>query len=149
MRVTLLQLDLVWEDPAANLTRISAACEAHPPAPGELLVLPELATTGFSVASARALAESVDGPSVRGLQELAKRWHCRFMAGIGLLDPHGISRNSSVLIDERGIQCRYDKLQPFSPPGEAEAYPAGEEMHPNLRGRIPPEPVYLLRPPFP
>jgi omega-amidase len=128
MRVHLLQLDLAWENPAANLSRIEVACEDRRPASGELVVLPELCTTGFSIATARALAEPADGPSVRRLVDLANRWNIRIFAGIGLLDSQGVARNSSVLIGPGGILCRYDKLHPFSPPGEGEAYPAGREI---------------------
>lgn len=128
MRVTLLQLDPVWENPAANLDRITAICENHPPLPGDLIVLPELATTAFSVATARALAEPGDGPSVHHLQDLARRWDIHFMAGLALLDAAGTPRNSSALIGPNGIQARYDKLQPFSPPGEYEAYPPGNHV---------------------
>ncbi len=128
MRVTLFQLDLAWENPTANLERIAKTCEENPPLPGDLIVLPELATTAFSVATARVLAEPEDGPSVQTLRQLAQRWGVHFMAGIGLLDAHGISRNSSVLIGPDGIQARYNKLQPFTPPGEADAYPAGDHV---------------------
>jgi len=128
MRVTLLQLDLVWENPAANLAKVVSLCEQRQLVPGELLVLPEMSNLAFSVAGAQSLTEPVDGPSVRGLQALATRWNVRFVAGLALLDPHGIPRNSSVLIGPEGILHRYNKLQPFSPSGELEAYPAGEEV---------------------
>jgi predicted amidohydrolase len=128
MRVTLFQLDLVWEDPAANLAKIYAACEYRDLIPGELIVLPEMSNLAFSVAGAQSLTESVDGLSVCGLQELAARWNVRFVAGLALFDPHGIPRNSSVLIGPEGILHRYNKLQPFSPSGESEAFPAGAEV---------------------
>ncbi|RFC49007.1 MAG: putative amidohydrolase [Verrucomicrobia bacterium] len=126
MRATLFQLDLAWENPAANLDRIAAMCDENPPRPGDLIVLPELATTAFSVATARALAEPENGPSVQRLQNLARHWDTHFMAGLALLDDHGTPRNTSVLIGPNGIEARYNKLQPFSPPGENEAYPAGD-----------------------
>jgi predicted amidohydrolase len=128
MRVTLFQLDLAWEDPSANLAKVAAACERRDLTPGELIVLPEMSNLAFSVAGAPSLTEKEDGVSVRGLQELAHRWNVRFVAGLALADAQGIPRNCSVLIGPEGILHRYHKLQPFSPSGESEAYPAGGEV---------------------
>ena len=128
MRVTLFQLDLAWENPAANLAKIASACEQAERVPGELIVLPEMSNLAFSIAGAPGLTEAVDGLSVQGLRDLAKRWNVRFVAGLALRDAQGIPRNSSVLIGADGILHRYDKLQPFSPSGELAAFPAGDAV---------------------
>ncbi len=62
MHVACCQLDIAWEDKAANYARVQAMiAEAALPA-GTLLLLPEMFATGFSM-NAEAIAEGVDGPS--------------------------------------------------------------------------------------
>jgi predicted amidohydrolase len=128
MRVHLLQLDLAWEDPEANLRNIAAACDDASLLPGDLVVLPELCTTGFSLPGAARLAEPVDGPSVRFLRSLAARHGCRFIAGLPLRDDTGRARNAALLLDASGPLARYDKTHPFSPPREGDHLPAGDRI---------------------
>ena len=64
MRIGFVQFDPVFGDVAANLAAIETAVEAAGRA--DLMVLPELATTGYNFASvdeAASLAEPVPGPA--------------------------------------------------------------------------------------
>jgi len=128
VRVHLLQTDVIWEDPEANLRGIAAACEAMAPSPGDLVVLPELCTTGFSPAVAARLAEPTDGPTVRALRALADRYGIRLVAGLPLHDDAGRPRNAALLLDATGPLARYDKLHPFSPPDEGAHLAAGDRV---------------------
>ena len=47
--IFLIQLDIVWEDKAANFDRVRSLLAAAPPSPGSLVVLPEMFATGFSM----------------------------------------------------------------------------------------------------
>ena len=49
MRVHLLQLDIRWEDKPANHARTREMLEGAPLSPGDLLLLPEMFDTGFSI----------------------------------------------------------------------------------------------------
>lgn len=74
MRVGFFQFQPLFGQVAANLDRIEAALAG---ARADLIVLPELATTGYNFVSREevaALAEPVpDGPTVARLQELTRR----------------------------------------------------------------------------
>ena len=69
MRIALLQTALIWENPLANRKAIKQALLSLEPS--DLLVLPEMFTTGFSM-RAEALAESMSGETVGWMKELAK-----------------------------------------------------------------------------
>jgi predicted amidohydrolase len=69
LTVTLIQTDIKWEDKGANLEMLSKKI-ASIAQPTQLIVLPEMFTTGFSMKAA-ALAESMDGPSVNWMKKMA------------------------------------------------------------------------------
>ncbi len=70
MKLALLQTQLHWEAPDKN--RQSLANELADLAPVDLVVLPEMFTTGFSM-GAEALAETMAGPTVSWMQAMARR----------------------------------------------------------------------------
>ncbi len=83
---------------------------------GDLLVLPELAMSGYQFSSAEEvanLAESVpDGLTTRRLVELAKQRHCYIVAG--LPEHHaGKFYNSAVLVGPLGFIGLYRKVHLF------------------------------------
>ena len=52
MQVIGVQLDIVWEDPAANHAKVRSLLAAAPPRAGALVVLPEMFASGFSMNAA-------------------------------------------------------------------------------------------------
>ena len=62
LTVTLLQTDLFWEDKQRNLNHLTKQMDAA--AQADLLVLPEMFSTGFSMRSDQ-LAESMDDETVQ------------------------------------------------------------------------------------
>lgn len=69
MRVTLIQNDITWEHPEANLMYYDSLL-AGLAGKTDLAVLPELCTTGFSLKTA-SLAESDEGMSMTALSRMA------------------------------------------------------------------------------
>ncbi len=49
LHVVACQLDIAWEDPAANRDAVGAMLNAAAPPRGSLVVLPEMFSTGFSM----------------------------------------------------------------------------------------------------
>lgn len=108
MRVGLLQLDIAWENPAANLNRVRALTGAQPAF--DLLVLPEMFATGFSF-NRTITAGTADLPA-----QLARELQCAVLGG-------GVSAdgqfNQAVLADPTGAErLRYIKQFPFRPGNE-------------------------------
>lgn len=82
----------------------------------DLVVLPELFSTGYHLNTIGPhildLAEPIDGPSVRALQQAAREAKCYVVAGIALIrEVGGVPFNSAVLIDREGnVAGSYDKV---------------------------------------
>ena len=70
LELALIQTTLVWQDPVANRAHFAALLQQARGA--DLVVLPEMFSTGFSMDSA-ALAEPEDGPSTQWLREQAQQ----------------------------------------------------------------------------
>ena len=72
MRVAALQLNVVWEDRDKNFERVGLFAEDATRSGADLLVLPEMFSTGFSMNSDTTV-ESEEGPTVRFLKSIAKK----------------------------------------------------------------------------
>ncbi|MEM8884435.1 MAG: nitrilase-related carbon-nitrogen hydrolase [Planctomycetota bacterium] len=115
MRVSLIETDTAWEDPAANRNRI----RENLPASGDLSVFPELSFSGFT------MQPEPDPEAEPFLQDLARERGTAIVAGYVADGP----RNRAVAVDARGeVLARYDKLHPFSYAGEHESYVPGNEL---------------------
>jgi predicted amidohydrolase len=77
------QLDLVWNDPAANLAAMERAWRASPPA--DLHVFPEMATTGFLTGAeelARVDADASGAPYLSLFQAWARESGAVFLTSL-------------------------------------------------------------------
>jgi len=70
LRVTLVQSDICWENAPENLSRFGRLAERIPAGATDLILLPEMFNTGFSINPALC-AETMEGPSVTFLRETA------------------------------------------------------------------------------
>ena len=144
LRLALLQTELVWHDPAANrahfeqlLARVGET---------DLVILPEMFTTGFSMESA-ALAEPADGPTAVWLREQARRIGAVVTGSLIVQDEDGRHRNRLLWATPEGELLHYDKRHLFRMAGEHEHYAPGEQrLVLTLKGwRIRPLICYDLR----
>jgi predicted amidohydrolase len=128
MNVHLVQFDIAWEDRAANHAKIRALLAATPPAPGSLVVLPEMAFSGFSL-NLDATAQSGALEDEVFIREIATQHGCTVTGGLVSRTSGGHGANQSLTIAPDGTElARYTKLQPFALGGESEPYPAGNEI---------------------
>lgn len=92
----------------------------------DLLVLPELATTGYALGdrqTARALAEPIPGPTTDRLQKLAGRVGGHIV--VGLPEIHrGQVYNSAAVIGANGVELTYRKTHLFW--NEKDLFTAGD-----------------------
>ena len=144
LRLALLQTELVWHDPAANrahfeqlLARVGET---------DLVILPEMFTTGFSMESA-ALAEPADGSTAVWLREQARRIGAVVTGSLIVQDEDGRHRNRLLWATPEGELLHYDKRHLFRMAGEHEHYAPGEQrLVLTLKGwRIRPLICYDLR----
>ena len=72
MKITALQFNIIWEDPQANFDKISNLLMKEEMNEVDILVLPEMFNTGFSM-NVMSIAEPMNGKSINFLIEMASR----------------------------------------------------------------------------
>lgn len=125
LRVALLQLDLVWEDPQANRLQIERLMERLEQ-PVDLLVLPEMFTTGFSM-EAPKLAEPEPGSSLEWMKHLTQAKEMAICGSLIIKDK-GEFYNRFYLVTPEGAVHRYDKRHTFTLAGEDKVYQQGKKQ---------------------
>jgi predicted amidohydrolase len=107
------------DDKAANLARACALVEAAALQGARLVVLPEVFAWRGPASGDAAAAEPVDGPTVRALQDVARRLRLTLVGGSILERPGdgdggALPWNTSVVIGEDGeVLATYRKLHLF------------------------------------
>jgi 5-aminopentanamidase len=112
INVACAQLAPVFGYVERNRALAANAVETAADAGADLVVLPELCTTGYSFADssqARELGEPAAGPTLAGWRELAGDRHVAIVGGFCELDREGRPRNSAAIVDPRGVQYVYRK----------------------------------------
>lgn len=144
LRVTLVQTDLAWEDRATNLKNLAETIAALAD-PGDLIVLPEMFATGFSMAP-QALAETMTGDSVQWLHQIATSVGSTVTGSLMIKDG-GHYYNRLFWVSPDGVQVTYDKKHLFTFAGEDKVYTPGETpLQVSLKGwQIRPLICYDLR----
>ena len=123
LTVALIQEDLVWQDPAANRRLFEARLEQVTAA--DLVVLPEMFTTGFTMA-AKDHSETMDGATVTWMQEQATA-RSMTVAGSLIIAEQGRHYNRLIVAaPDAPLQC-YDKRHLFRMAEEHAHYTAGRE----------------------
>ncbi|HET9502810.1 MAG TPA: amidohydrolase [Hymenobacter sp.] len=144
--ISLVQTDLLWHDPAANRQALSQLLLDIVVGPGltDLIVLPEMFTTGFSMDTTQA--EPLAGPTLAWLREQAARYDAVVTGSIMLADA-GRYYNCLLWVRPDGSYSRYHKRHLFRMSGEHELFtPGTERLVEEWRGwRIRPLICYDLR----
>ena len=124
LRVTLAQVDLVWEDPSLNRRKLEKLII---PLTGktDVVILPETFTTGFSMHSSQ-LAEPMDGPTIQWLLKLSKSTRLA-IGGSLLIRANDTCYNRFVFITPDGGIAFYDKRHLFSMGGESDSMTPGDQ----------------------
>ncbi|MGC3873787.1 carbon-nitrogen hydrolase family protein [Halomonas sp. GXIMD04776] len=113
MKMMLAQTAPARFDVKANLATLKRLCQQAVDSEAELLVLPELAMTGYNIFDQlTTLAEPLDGPLCRAVADYAQRYGLHIIFGLAERDPHGILYNTAILLDDTGAQLgAYRKRQ--------------------------------------
>ncbi len=122
LTVTLIQTELAWEDAAANLRRFDRLIGGLETAT-DLIVLPEMFTTGFSM-NAAALAQEMSGTAVGWLRESARRTGAVIVGSL-IVTAHDRYYNRLCWARPDGTLETYDKKHLFGYAGEDRIYTAG------------------------
>lgn len=144
LNLSLVQTDIIWQMPKENLQRYE---DMLAPLKGktDLIVLPEMFTTGFSMES-RAMAESMNGISVVWMQQQASALGAATCGSL-IIKEKGSYVNRFIFAHPDGRIDTYDKRHLFAMAGEHEFYEPGSErvIIEYLGWRICPQICYDLR----
>jgi predicted amidohydrolase len=128
MNIFAVQLDIAWEDKAANFGRVRELLAATPPTPGSLIVLPEMFATGFSMHT-ELTRQGAELECEHFLREISREYRAFAIGGLVSGGSGTKARNEAVAISPDGrLLARYQKIHPFSLGGEAAAHEAGGEI---------------------
>ncbi|HTN31380.1 MAG TPA: amidohydrolase [Pseudomonas sp.] len=125
LRLALVQTDLAWHDAQANRARFAQLLDQARGA--DLIILPEMFTTGFSMQSA-TLAEPEEGASQVWLREQAERLQAVVTGTLIVQAADGSYRNRLLWAQPDGQVLHYDKRHLFRMAGEHEHFTAGDEQ---------------------
>ena len=133
LKITVIQSELHWENVAKNLAmftkKIASINETT-----DVIVLPEMFTTGFTMNSAQ-FAETMDGGTVVWMKQQAKNKNAAIVGSIIIEDqiispsgrPRGAFFNRLICAQPDGKIYTYDKRHLFRMAGENQYYSAGNE----------------------
>ncbi len=111
LKIALIQSDIYWEDPEKNLASFSEIIARQVHSPVDIIFLPEMFNTGFSINHAKC-AEEMNGISIQFLKEMARQRNCRMMTSL-LIKEENIWVNRQVTVTPDGL-CHYsDKRHLF------------------------------------
>jgi omega-amidase len=125
LSVTIIQARLHWENPSANRLNFSEKIEGISENT-DLVILPEMFTTGFSM-QATALAEESQGESLNWMVSEAKK-HSIAITGSIIVRENGLFYNRLYFVFPNGDFKHYDKRHTFTLAGEHLTYTAGKKQ---------------------
>jgi len=122
VKVSIIQHDIVWGNPAENRLRLQQQIEAQPGA--DLYVLTEMWSTGFAI-NPEGVAER-DEASLQWMKDMAVQQQAA-IAGSLAIEQDGSFHNRLYFVKPDGEVEYYDKRHLFSYGGEDKYYSPGTE----------------------
>lgn len=123
MEILMLQADIVWERPELNRDHLlRMICDAEP---ADIIVMPEMFTTGFTMTPESVAAK--EGLATLEWMIAVARERDAAVAGSVAVEENGRYYNRFYFVRPDGIFDKYDKRHLFSIGGEHEHYTPGTE----------------------
>lgn len=124
LKTALLQANLEWENIKQN-KRLFEKKIKELPQEVDLIVLPEMFSTGFSM-NAKNLAEPVQGPTFKWMQKMASEKDAA-VTGSLIISENNNYFNRLYFVYPDGTFQKYDKRHTFTLAKENETYASGKE----------------------
>ena len=124
LTISTIQTSLLWEEKSANLRMLEqkiASIEEKT----EIVVLPEMFSTGFSM-NPSLLAEKMDGETIQWMQRVSRE-NGVIITGSVIIEEEGMFYNRLIWMLPNGQYGHYDKRHLFAYAGEDEKYSAGNK----------------------
>jgi omega-amidase len=126
LNLSIVQTSLQWEAPEANLSAIEALIARHLPQHTDLIVLPEMFNSGFTM-NAPKVAERMDGQTVKWMKELAQSRQALVMGSL-IIEESGSYYNRMVSCLPDGQIHTYDKRHLFRMADEHQHFSPGKSL---------------------
>ncbi len=124
LHVALVQTSTYWHAPAQN-RQLFDGLLADIPTHTDLILLPEMFSTGFTMASAE-VAETMDGETVSWMRQQARHRGCAICGSLVIREGNELF-NRLVWMDSSGEAQTYDKRHRFRMADEHQYYAAGSK----------------------
>ena len=124
LKLAFIQDEIIWENIDANLTHFESLIDSIKE-PMDLVVLPEMFSTGFSMQS-KKLAETMHGKAVAWMLKMAKAKEATITGSL-IINENGKYYNRLVWARPDGILSHYDKRHLFRMSDEQKHFSAGNK----------------------
>jgi omega-amidase len=121
LQIAIIQKDLVWENALANRENFDVMLTDIQNV--DLIVLPEMFTTGFSM-TPKPFAENMNGKTVKWMQEKAKQFDAAIVGSVIIKEENNYY-NRMLFVFPNGNIEHYDKRHAFALAGEHKEYTSG------------------------
>ena len=124
MRISILQTDIVWASPRANITRVEALMAQAGAA--DLYVLPEMWATGFATEPEGIAEEEPQSLTLAWMRKTARERNCAVSGSLAVRTADGAYRNRHYFVTPDACSF-YDKRHLFTYGHEDLHFKAGQE----------------------
>ena len=118
LEIAIIQADLIWENPIENRLKFDQFFSKINNV--DLLVLPEMFTTGFSM-TPTPFAETMNGETVKWMQQNASKLNAAIVGSI-IIKEENQFYNRMLFVHPNGHIEHYDKRHAFTLAGEHKEY---------------------------
>lgn len=125
LKITIFQAYLFWENIDKNLQNLSLRLSSGVKEKTDLIILPEMFNTGFSM-NANVLAEEIGGKTMQWMQNIALQYDC-VVTGSLIIKESGNYYNRLIWMQPDGQYTHYNKKHLFGMGAEDQTYTAGNE----------------------
>jgi omega-amidase len=125
LKITIIQSDIHWEDTGANLSMFEEKIWQIDGAT-DVIVLPEMFTTGFTMAASR-LAEMMNMRTFKWMKQMADQTSA-LVLGSYIVNVHDRYFNRLIWMEPGGNFRTYDKRHLFRMANEHKTFAAGESL---------------------
>ena len=124
MKITVCSLDIAWEDKQLNFQKVESLLDQMEQ-PGDLFVLPEMFSTGFTMNT--SLAEDAAGETLKWMIATAQKYNVALMGSIPYSQNGREVFNRAYFVYPCGTWKHYDKRHLFRMGEENNHYTRGED----------------------
>lgn len=120
LEIAIIQTNLIWEDKIANLNNLETYFKQIN---SEVVILPEMFTTGFSMNT--GLAETMSGDTILWMKKMSIEYNCYIIGSVIICENNNFY-NRLICIKNNFIEW-YDKKHLFGFAGEDKSYTPGNQ----------------------